>query len=76
MRHNAPSGNGNIIKYTVRKNGVATTILVNLASTASDGSNLVNSIAVLEGDLIDIQVTKAAGIATSPTEIIASLGLT
>jgi hypothetical protein len=44
-------------------------------STAADGSDLVNTPAVLAGDLIDLEVTKALNTASSPMEIIASVEL-
>lgn len=67
--HNIPAGNGNNIVYTVRNNGVATALLVTLASTAAVGSNLISSFAVVAGDQIDIQVTKALDVAVSPSNI-------
>jgi hypothetical protein len=71
VRHNVIAGNGNAIVYTIRINGVASTLLVSMASTASDGSDLVNTIAVAAGDLIDLQITKAASVGTSPSDILA-----
>jgi hypothetical protein len=71
--HNAPAGNGNNITYTVRVNGIATALSVTLSSLASSGSNLVATVPVLQGDLIDIRITKAAVIASSPRRVMASL---
>ena len=73
--HNAPAGNGNAIVYTVRKNGVATALAVTLASTGSLGSDLANSVAVVAGDLIDIEVTKALGIGSTPNHVVAMMEL-
>jgi hypothetical protein len=70
VRHNDPLGNGSNIIYTLRVNGVVTPLAVTIASTATDGNNLVASVPVLAGDLLDIEVTKAASIATSPNEIV------
>jgi hypothetical protein len=75
IRHNITAGNGNLIVYTVRINGVATALTVSLASTVSDGSDLVNSVVVASGDLIDIEVTKALDVVVSPTFIAAALEL-
>lgn len=75
VRHNQPDGNGNDIVYTVRVNGVPTAIQVTLASNANDGSDLVNSQIVAAGVLVDIIVTKAAGIVASPAGVVAELGL-
>lgn len=60
------------ITYTIRVNGVATLLLVAILPTAADGSNLATTIAVAAGDLIDIQVTKAA-IGASPVGITATM---
>jgi len=72
VRHNTASGNGNSIVYTLLVNGVASALTVSMASTASDGSDLVNTAAVAVGDLVSLQVTKAAGIASSPSDIVVS----
>lgn len=73
MRHNRTGGNGFPIVYTVRINGAPTSLSVSLASTSQDGSDLVNSVPVSVGDLVDIQVTKVAFIFSSPEEVTASL---
>lgn len=71
IRHNTTAGNGNAIVYTLRVNSVASTLTVSIASTAADGSDLVNTVVVAVGDLVDIQVTKAASVGTSPSDITA-----
>lgn len=73
VRHNTTAGNGNSIVYTVRINGTASAVTVSLASTANDGSDLTNTAAIAAGDLLDIEVTKAASVGTSPSDIIATL---
>jgi len=73
VKHNTPAGNGNAIVYTLRINGVASALTVSLASTAADGSDLVNTVAVAAGDLLDIEVTKAASVGSTPQNIVASL---
>jgi len=73
IRHNVPAGNGNAIVYTLRVNGVPSALTVSLASTATDGSDLANNVVVAVGDLIDIEVTKAAGVGSSPTNITATV---
>ena len=75
VRHQTPAGNGNNIVYTVRKNGVNQALTVTMASTASDGTDLVNSFAVAAGDLIDVIVTKAASIGTTPSDVLAEMEL-
>lgn len=73
VHHGGPAGNGNTIVYTLRVNGVATAVTVSMASTAADGSDLVNAVAVAAGDLLDIEVTKAASIGATPTDVSMSL---
>jgi hypothetical protein len=73
VRHNTGAGNGNNIVYTLRVNGVASTLTVTLASTANDGSDLVNTVGVSAGDLVDIRVTKASSVGSSPQDITASV---
>jgi hypothetical protein len=58
VRHNTPGGNGGVIVYTVRVNGVDTPITVSLASTGLVASDLVNVAAVAQGDEISIKFTK------------------
>lgn len=70
VRHNGPAGNGNNIVYTLRVNGVATALSASLASNASDASDLVNQVGVPDGALIDFEVTKAASVGTSPSDIV------
>lgn len=69
VRHNVTAGNGNAIVYTVRVNGVATSITVSLASTSTAGADTANTAAVVAGDRVDVQVTKAASVGTSPSDI-------
>lgn len=69
---NAPAGNGNLIVYTLRVNGVATALSVSLASTGADGSDLVDSVVVAAGDLVDLMVTKALDVGVTPQDIVAS----
>jgi hypothetical protein len=66
VRHGNPDGNGNDITYTVRVNGVATSLTVTLASTGTQASNLVDVVVLAEGDNIDVEITKLAGIGNSP----------
>jgi hypothetical protein len=73
IRHNTPAGNGNAVVYTVRQNGVATALSVSLISTGSDGFDLANSVSFAAGDLVDIEVTKAADIANGVLNVVASL---
>jgi hypothetical protein len=72
IRHNTPTGNGNDIVYTLRVNGVATALTVTVASTSADGSDLVNSVAVAPGDLLDIEVTKATTIVDGLLGVVAT----
>jgi len=60
LRHNNPGGSGATITYTVRVNGVATALTIGLASTGSAAADTTNTVAVVAGDYVDIEVTKAA----------------
>jgi hypothetical protein len=73
VRQNVPAGNANLIVYAVRVNGVVTFLLVSMASTATDGSDLVNTVAVAAGDLIDIRVTKVLATGAAVTDVAASV---
>jgi len=70
VMHNAPAGNGNDIVYTLRVAGAASALTVTLASDVSQGSNLVNTVAVTAGQLLDVEVTKAAAIGASPIDVV------
>ena len=70
---NLPGGNGFGILYTLRVNGVATALAVTLASDVSDGSELATSVVVAAGDLIDIEVTKAADVGATIGRIVCSM---
>jgi hypothetical protein len=75
VRQQSPAGNGNPIVYTLRVNGVASALTVSILSTAQDGSDLVNTVAVVAGDEIELRVTKAAVIAASPQDIVVTMEL-
>jgi len=62
-------GNGTNLTYTLRINESPTALAVTLASTDSTGSNIVDQVAIAAGDLIDIEVTKAGGLGSSPDEV-------
>lgn len=72
IEHNDPQGNGGLIVYTVRVNGIVTPISVALASTAPTGMDLTNSILVGAGSQVDIQITKAASVGVSPRDVVAT----
>lgn len=73
---NTAGGNGNTIVYTIRKNGVATAVAVTIASNVLAGSDTSNSVSVAAGDTIDIEVTKASSVGTSPQNISANFEIT
>lgn len=66
VRHGNPDGNGNDITYTMRLNGVATSLTVTIASTGSQASDVSNTVSVTAGDNVDLEITKAANIGNSP----------
>jgi hypothetical protein len=71
VRHNIPRGNSRRIVHTVRKNGIATALSATLISdTDHTGNDLVNSVAVSQGDRIDIEISKPDGdVGTSPLSV-------
>jgi hypothetical protein len=73
VRHNDPAGSGDPIVYTLRKNGVASALSVSLASTGTQANDITHSVTVAQGDLLDIQVTKANPCLFSPNRVVASL---
>jgi hypothetical protein len=73
VRHNKAAGNGNSIVYTVRINGTPSSLSVSMASTANDGSDLVNTAAVAAGDLVDVEITKASAVGQAPSDVAASV---
>ena len=59
VRHNLANGNGTVITYDVRVNGVVTALSVKVPSGAvGTVSDLANVIPVVAGDSVDIVVTK------------------
>lgn len=66
VRHNNPGGNGNAIVYTLLVNGVASALTASVASTAANGADTTNTVTVSQGDVLQVEVTKAAGIGSQP----------
>jgi hypothetical protein len=64
-----PDGNGNDLTYTMRINGAVTTMTVTMASTDTQASDLVNTEAVVQGDNIDVIITKNANIGNAPDNV-------
>jgi len=74
IRHNTAVGNGNVVTYRVLINGVATGILVTLATGAIvSGMDLVNTRAVSAGDVIEVTATKLVDIANGGINVMATL---
>ncbi len=69
----AAAGNGNAIVYTVRLNSLTTGLFISLSSNILQGSNTSTTITVAAGDVIDIEVTKAATIGSSPSNIMCTM---
>jgi hypothetical protein len=72
VRHNVVGVGGNIV-YTLRINGAASALTVTLAASGTVATDATHSAVVNEGDVLDLQVTKAVAITTSPTSITATL---
>lgn len=69
VSHGVPAGNGNAIIYTLLINGVASALSVSLSSTSALDLSGSTEVSVNSSDLLSIEVTKAAGVATSPSNI-------
>jgi len=65
----SPSTSTNVIVYTLLQNGSPTPLSVSLPGNQAQGSDLANSVAVAAGDLLDIQITKAAAVFPAVDEI-------
>jgi hypothetical protein len=75
VKHNVAGAAAINIVYTVRKNGTAQTPTVTVvANSTAVVADTVNSFTYAAGDLLDVQVTKAA-LTTSPAGIIATAEL-
>lgn len=61
-----PGGNGNDVVYTLFKNGVSTGLTITVASTDSAGADTTNTVDVVTGDRVAIQVTKGADVGLAP----------
>ena len=66
--NSAGTGAANLT-FTVRKNSVATALACTFSNTATDGSDLVDTVTFAAGDLIDVTVAKSASITGSPTDL-------
>lgn len=74
VRHNTAAGNGNPAVYTLRVNGALTLLAASRVTGAiGDSSNLVNVVAVVAGDLIEMVVSKALGIAGGGVDAMVAL---
>lgn len=73
IHHNSPSGNGNLVTYTLRTNAAPTALSVSMASTAPDGNDLINTATVAAGDLLDIEISKGASIGDGNIDVISAL---
>jgi len=73
VRSGNPDGNGNSISYTVRVNGAITALVVTMASTDPQASDLVDTVAVTAGQNIDVEVSKSGNIGNSPDGITVTL---
>jgi hypothetical protein len=74
VHHNTANGNGGTVVYTVMVNGAATAITATLATGAvGTASDVANTVAVAQGDLVSIRVTKAANVTNGNVDVTAML---
>lgn len=66
----APGGNGNRVRYVIRRNGVNTALFVELPSSATTAAELAASALFSAGDALDVVVLKPdGGIGASPRNV-------
>lgn len=68
-------GNGNDVVFTLRLNGVNTSLVITVPSTSNTGQNLDDIVPVVEGDELSFIVTKALSIGSSLDNPVISIGL-
>lgn len=74
VRHHGATTSANIVTYTAQINGVDTQLKVSLAANSGGTmSDVVNTVAVAQGDRITIKVTKSASIGTGALKVVASM---
>lgn len=73
----ATAGTGaDTVTYTLRKNGVDTTVTCSLGNTSTGGaSDLTHSFTVVAGDLLSLSAVKGAGVTTGQAQVCASAEL-
>ena len=69
IRHNVPASSPLDIVYTLRVNGVPSTLAVTIAANATSASAAA-TVSISAGDVIDIEITKAASIGSGPGGVI------
>jgi deoxyhypusine synthase len=74
VRHNQLGTGGASISYTIRVNGVATLLTVTALAIAAGGADLVDVVAVAQGDYVDVEVVVTGG-GNLPKDITASVAL-
>lgn len=74
VRQNNPNGNGNATNYRVLINGAPSGLIVTMASTDTDGSDLANTAPVSAGDLLVLEADKPLSLGSSPGDITVSVG--
>jgi hypothetical protein len=67
------TGTGGAIVYTLRVNGVDTALTCSATAGSAGATDIVHTVAISAGDVLDLKVTKAAGITLSPTDITATI---
>lgn len=74
IEHNVVGGNDpKTLTYTVQLNGIDTLLAVTLLATAASGSNLVNTVAVAQGDELGLRMSKSAVLNSAPQRVVTSM---
>lgn len=72
IRHNTAGVGGNIT-YTILVNGVASALSLTMAASSTDATELITTVSVTSGDLIDVRASKASSLTSSPNEVTVSI---
>ncbi len=75
VRQGDPSTDTDDVVYTIRKNGVATALTITIAGNVVDGSDTLNTVAVAQGDSLDVEVTKANPVTPAVEEVVVTVEL-
>lgn len=76
MRLRCTAGTGVVTNtFTLRKNGVDTALTLNIGNTATNATDLVNSVVFAAADKVSLRVSKSGAPTTAQTNIVIAIGV-